>query len=121
MRPLCSHIRPHAVASSHRAKPVSEMERSGIELHCGPAPCSGPIPSNVPAPCHRLRPHTPPPPTQQSRSSRKVKPMIDFEEELKKFQPSKEVDDTEETIRKRNITDMTDIMRQLLKEVRENQ
>ena len=47
--------------------------------------------------------------------------MIDFEEELKKFQPSKEVDDTEETIRKRNITDMTDIMRQMLKEVRENQ
>ena len=73
-------------------------EQCGIELHCGPAPL-----------------------TQQSRSSRKVKPMIDFEEELKKFQPSKEVDDTEETIRKRNITDMTDIMRQLLKEVRENQ
>ena len=35
MRPLCSHIRPHEAASSHRAKPVSEMERSGIELHCG--------------------------------------------------------------------------------------
>lgn len=68
-----------------------------------------------------LSPAATSPLTQQSRSSRKVKPMIDFEEELKKFQPSKEVDDTEETIRKRNITDMTDIMRQLLKEVRENQ
>lgn len=114
MRPLCSHIRPHEAASSHRAKPVSEMKRSGIELHCGPAPCRGLIPrSYLPPPR--------PPLTQQSRSSRKVKPMIDFEEELKKFQPSKEVDDTEETIRKRNITDMTDIMRQMLKEVRENQ
>lgn len=50
MRPLCSHIRPHDVAFSHRAKPVSEMKRSGIELHCGPAPCSKLKPS--PATAH---------------------------------------------------------------------
>ena len=31
-RPLCLHIRPAAAAFFHRAKPVSEMERSGIEL-----------------------------------------------------------------------------------------
>lgn len=45
--------------------------------------------------------------------------MIDFEEELKKFQPSKEVDETEDYLISRNITDMTDILEELLKENKE--
>ena len=35
--------------------------------------------------------------------------MIDFEEELKKFQPSLEVEEAEEAIYSHNLTDMTDI------------
>lgn len=45
--------------------------------------------------------------------------MLDFEEELKKFKPSKEVDDAEDTIINRDITDLTDIMMELLKETKE--
>ena len=36
--------------------------------------------------------------------------MIDFEEELKKFQPSLEVEEAEEAIYSRDLTDMTDIL-----------
>ena len=36
--------------------------------------------------------------------------MIDFEEELKKFQPSLEVEEAEEAIYSHNLTDMTDIL-----------
>lgn len=32
---LCLHISKVASVLFHRAKPVSEMKRSGIELHCG--------------------------------------------------------------------------------------
>ena len=42
--------------------------------------------------------------------------MIDFEEELKKFQPSLEVEEAEDAIYDRDLTDMTDILRQMLKE-----
>ncbi len=42
--------------------------------------------------------------------------MIDFEEELKKFQPSLEVEEAEEAIYDRDLTDMTDILRAMLKE-----
>ena len=45
--------------------------------------------------------------------------MIDFEEELKKFQPSLEVEEAEEAIYSHNLTDMTDIMMELIKERRE--
>ena len=31
----CLHVRKFLSAFFHRAKPVSEMERSGIERHCG--------------------------------------------------------------------------------------
>lgn len=48
--------------------------------------------------------------------------MINFDEEIKKFQPSLEVDDTEDAIYNTNTTtDITDIVLELLKEVRENQ
>lgn len=42
--------------------------------------------------------------------------MIDFEEELKKFQPSLEVEEAEDAIYDRDLTDLTDILREMLKE-----
>ena len=45
--------------------------------------------------------------------------MLDFEEELKNFQPSKEIDETGETASKRNKTDLVDIMMELMKEQEE--
>ena len=44
--------------------------------------------------------------------------MIDFEEELKKFQPSLEVEEAEDAIYDRDLTDMTDLMVELLNEKR---
>ncbi len=46
--------------------------------------------------------------------------MIDFEEELKKFQPSLEVEEAEEAIYSHDLTDMTDILQQMMKEARRN-
>lgn len=46
--------------------------------------------------------------------------MINFEEELKKFQPSLEVEEAEEAIYSHDLTDMTDILREMLKETRRN-
>lgn len=45
--------------------------------------------------------------------------MIDFEEELEKFQPSLEVEQAEETICKNDLTDATDIIKDILKEIKE--
>lgn len=42
--------------------------------------------------------------------------MIDFEEELKKFEPSMEIDDAEDAIYSRDLTDMMDILQEMLKE-----
>lgn len=42
--------------------------------------------------------------------------MIDFEEELKKFQPSLEVEEAEDVIYDRDLTDMTDILLEMMKE-----
>ena len=39
--------------------------------------------------------------------------MIDFEEELKKFQPSLEVEEAEEAIYNQDLTDMTAILKQI--------
>ena len=44
--------------------------------------------------------------------------MIDFEEELKKFKPSLEVEEAEEDIYNQDLTDMTDILREMMKEAR---
>ena len=41
--------------------------------------------------------------------------MIDFEEELRKFQPSLDVGDVEESIKNQDLTDVIDLLR---KEVR---
>ena len=44
--------------------------------------------------------------------------MLDFEEELKKFEPSMEVEDAEDAIYNRDLTDMMDILQEMLKESR---
>ncbi len=44
--------------------------------------------------------------------------MIDFEEELKRFKPSLEVEEAEDAIYDRDLTDMTDIMQEIFKEAR---
>ena len=46
--------------------------------------------------------------------------MIDFEEELKKFHPSLEVEEAEEAIYSHDLTDMTDILQEMMKEARRN-
>lgn len=47
--------------------------------------------------------------------------MINFEEELKKFHPSLEIEDAEDSIHNHDLTDMTDIMKEMLKEIKENE
>ena len=42
--------------------------------------------------------------------------MINFEEELKKFHPSLEVEDAEEAIYNQDMTDMADLMVKVIKE-----
>ncbi len=42
--------------------------------------------------------------------------MLNFEEELKKFQPSLEVDDIEEAVYQEDLTDMTDILREVIEQ-----
>lgn len=44
--------------------------------------------------------------------------MLNFEEELARFKPSLEIEDTEDLIMDDNLTDMTDIMVELLKEMK---
>lgn len=40
--------------------------------------------------------------------------MIDFEEELKKFEPSMEVEEAEDAIHHQDLTDMTDLLRAMM-------
>ena len=44
--------------------------------------------------------------------------MINFEEELKRFTPSQEIEDAENEIYEHDITDMTDIMQQMMGELK---
>ena len=44
--------------------------------------------------------------------------MIDFEEELKKFRPSLEVEGAEEAINGQDLVDMVDIMMKTMKKTR---
>ena len=44
--------------------------------------------------------------------------MIEFEEELKKFHPSLEVEDAEDAIYKEDLTDMVGILVGMMKEVK---
>jgi hypothetical protein len=43
--------------------------------------------------------------------------MIDFEEELKKFQPSLEVDDAEEAIYNNAVPDITDLIGRIVEDL----
>ena len=42
--------------------------------------------------------------------------MINFEEEIAKFKPSKEIEQAENTIMNMEVRDMTDIMVQIIKD-----
>ncbi len=44
--------------------------------------------------------------------------MINYEEELKKFKPSLEINEAEESIYKNDLTDVTDIIEDMLKELK---
>ena len=44
--------------------------------------------------------------------------MINFEEELKNFQPSLEVEEAETNINNRDLTDVSDIITELLRDIR---
>lgn len=44
--------------------------------------------------------------------------MIDFEKELKKFQPSMEIEQLEDAVYKQDLTDMTDIMKEMIEELK---
>ena len=44
--------------------------------------------------------------------------MLTLEEELKKFQPSLEVVDLEEAIYQEDLTDMTDILREVVEQTK---
>lgn len=44
--------------------------------------------------------------------------MINFEEEIKRFRPSLEVEAVSEAIVKSDLTDMSDIMLELMKEIK---
>ena len=45
--------------------------------------------------------------------------MINFEEELKNFKPSLEVEEAERAIYNHELTDMTDVMQEMLQELKQ--
>lgn len=47
--------------------------------------------------------------------------MINFEEELKKFEPSLEVEEAEEAINGHDFSDMTDILQEMIQEAKRSQ
>lgn len=47
--------------------------------------------------------------------------MINFDEEIKKFKPSLEVEQAEDAIYNNDVTDVTDIINILLKEIKEKE
>ena len=44
--------------------------------------------------------------------------MLNFEEELKKFQPSLEVEEIEDAVYQEDLTDMTDILRAMIEQTK---
>ncbi len=44
--------------------------------------------------------------------------MLNFEEEVKKFQPSLEIEDIEDAIYQEDLTDMTDILREMIEQTK---
>ena len=47
--------------------------------------------------------------------------MINFEEELKKFHPSLEIEDAEDALYKKNLTDIADLVVDIVTEVKEEE
>ena len=47
--------------------------------------------------------------------------MINFEEELKKFHPSLEIEDAEEAIYNQDLTDMADVLVTMIKDIKEEE
>lgn len=47
--------------------------------------------------------------------------MLDFEEELKKFRPSLEIDQVEDNVYNNNLADVTDLMDEMIKEIKDRQ
>ncbi|MBD5105972.1 MAG: hypothetical protein NC412_11175 [Roseburia sp.] len=47
--------------------------------------------------------------------------MINFEEELKKFHPSLEIEDVEDAIYNQDLTDMADVLVGMVREVKEEE
>lgn len=47
--------------------------------------------------------------------------MINFEEELKKFHPSLEVEDAEDAIYNQDLTDMADLLVKMIKDYKEEE
>ena len=45
--------------------------------------------------------------------------MINFEEELKNFKPSLEVEEAEQAIYNHELTDVTDVMQEMLQELKQ--
>ena len=43
---------------------------------------------------------------------------MNFEEELKKFQPSLEVEEIEDAVYQEDLTDMTDILREMIEQTK---
>ncbi|MCR4604569.1 MAG: hypothetical protein K5639_01050 [Eubacterium sp.] len=44
--------------------------------------------------------------------------MLDFDEELKKFEPSPDVESVEDVVYNNNLADVTDIVKELLQDVK---
>jgi hypothetical protein len=44
--------------------------------------------------------------------------MINFEEEIKRFKPCLEIEDTEDSIYNYDLKDITDILQEILKEIK---
>ena len=54
----------------------------------------------------------------QYRKGTEIK-MINFEEELKNFKPRLEVEEAEQAIYNHELTDMTDVMQEMLQELKQ--
>jgi hypothetical protein len=45
--------------------------------------------------------------------------MINFDEEVAKFQPSLEVEQAEDVINKNDLTDLTDVLKSMIKDLKD--
>ena len=47
--------------------------------------------------------------------------MINFEEELKKFHPSLEIEEAEDALYRKNLTDIADLVVEVVKEIKDDE